>query len=198
MILIDIIGIIAFAISGYIIAREHNLDLLGMFLISFSTALGGGIIRDTISDRVPFTFTECYPFIVVIIVISISYTFKIAKSSENTKIFLLADNLGLVAFAITGAITGVESNMNFIGVVLLSLITAIGGGVIRDILLNRVPTVLSSDFYGSVAVIIGVSIYILEYFGLRNDTSTNILFICGIIIRIMAIKWEWKLPTIKY
>jgi uncharacterized membrane protein YeiH len=198
LILIDIIGIIAFAISGYIIAREHNLDLLGMFLISFSTALGGGIIRDTISDRVPFTFTECYPFIVVIIVISISYTFKIAKSSENTKIFLLADNLGLVAFAITGAITGVESNMNFIGVVLLSLITAIGGGVIRDILLNRVPTVLSSDFYGSVAVIIGVSIYILEYFGLRNDTSTNILFICGIIIRIMAIKWEWKLPTIKY
>ena len=83
MILIDIIGIIAFAISGYIIAREHNLDLLGMFLISFSTALGGGIIRDTISDRVPFTFTECYPFIVVIIVISISYTFKIAKSSEE-------------------------------------------------------------------------------------------------------------------
>ena len=161
----DIIGIIAFSISGFLIATKNNLDILGIIIASALTALGGGIIRDSILNSTPFAFTSAYPALTLISTILLVYIFKLYKkqSIERKWIFVISDTIGLVAFSITGALLAIDAEYNFFGIVILSFITAIGGGVTRDIMINQVPTVLISDFYGSIAVIVAIALTIFSF-----------------------------------
>ncbi len=136
----EVLGTIAFALSGFYVAVKERLDLLGVFIASFLTALGGGIVRDTIADRAPYTFTHLSPTLLVVIVLVLSIALKLHHKDEIEKkfYFIISDTLGLVSFAISGALVGLQAEFNFFGVILLALLTAVGGGVMRDILLNRV------------------------------------------------------------
>ena len=197
-ILADIIGIIAFSISGFLIAIKNNLDILGILIASTLTALGGGIIRDAILSSSPFAFTSLYPALTLITTILIAYIFKLYKkaSLERKWIFVISDTIGLVAFSITGAILAINAEYNFFGIVILSFITAVGGGVTRDIMINQVPTVLISDFYGSIAIIVALLLAVLELFGALNAASISVVAVLSIILRLIAFKREWHLPKL--
>ena len=195
---IDIIGIISFAISGFLISIKHNLDILGIFLMAFVTALGGGIIRDTIAGKIPYSFTDSILPMVVLVTLLFSIVLKLHQKEnlERKHLFIISDSIGLISFSISGALVAIEMGANFFGVIILSFITAIGGGIIRDILINHVPLVLTKDFYGTVAIIVAITMYGLSNFEMLNNISILCVFGFGLILRILAYKYKWKLPKI--
>jgi len=197
--LLNIVGTIAFAISGYFIAVNAKLDLLGIIIISYITAFGGGIIRDIIIHRTSFIFTSDYYIPIVFITISIMFLFKLHKHKiifENNKLFLISDSIGLSVFSFSGAIIALEYDLNLGGVLFLAFITAVGGGILRDIIINKVPFVLKNEFYGTISIFIGLFTYIFNLFVFLNELTGFIIVFIGIIIRLIAIKYKWKLPRI--
>jgi len=194
----DIVGTIAFALSGFMVATRDRLDLLGIFIASFLTALGGGILRDTLADRVPYTFSHYLPAVLVILVISVAILFKFYKKSqiENTTIFVISDSVGLISFSITGSLVGIMADFNIVGVIMLALATAVGGGIMRDTLLNRVPVVLTSELYGTVSILVGFVIFVLNYFGEVNNMSIASVFCLGLTLRLVAYYKKWNLPKL--
>ncbi len=194
----DIIGIIAFAISGFLVAVRHRLDLLGMLIASALTALGGGIIRDTVIGRPPFSFSEYYPALTGLATIALAFLFKLYQrdSLERKWLFVVSDTIGLVAFSITGALLAIEAEFNFFGVMMLSFITAVGGGIIRDVMINQVPAVLVTDFYGSIALIVSAALLILNEFGWINELSMLLVASASIALRLLAYYKDWHLPKI--
>ena len=194
----EVIGTIAFALSGFFVAVRDKLDLLGIFIASFLTALGGGIMRDTIASRVPVTFSHMFPTILVILVLIFSVALKLhyKESIEKKFYFIISDSIGLVAFSISGALVGIMVDFNVFGVVMLGLLTAVGGGVMRDILLNRIPVLLTSELYGSVAIIISVIVYVCDLYGFKGYMSFSCIFFLGLGFRLLAYYKKWHLPKI--
>ena len=194
----DIIGIICFALSGFLISVHYKLDIFGVFISSFLTALGGGMIRDVLADRIPYVFTTNLPVILVVCTVLIALLFKLHKIAdlEGKTTFIISDAIGLVSFSITGSIVAIQNEFNFLGVLILAFLTAVGGGTIRDILINRVPSILVSEFYATIALIIATSIFILEIFELRNLFTLTIVFVCGVLLRLLAYYKNWCLPTL--
>jgi uncharacterized membrane protein YeiH len=196
----DVLGIIAFAISGFLVGIKNELDILGVVIASALTALGGGIIRDAILSSAPFAFTSVYPAITLISTIFIAFILKLYKkdSLERKWIFVISDTIGLVAFSITGAILAIDAGFNFFGIIILSFITAAGGGVARDVMINKVPTVLVTDFYGSIAVIVAVLLGIAELFDSMNEVTIISIALFSIGLRLIAFNKEWHLPKLNY
>jgi uncharacterized membrane protein YeiH len=194
----DIIGIICFALSGFLIAVHYKLDILGVFISSFLTALGGGMIRDALADRTPYVFTTNLPVFLVVATVLIALLFKLHKIDdlEGKTAFIISDAIGLVSFAITGSIIAIQNEFNFLGVLILAFLTAVGGGTIRDILINRVPSILVSEFYATVALIIASIIYVLELLHLRSLPILTIVFIFGVALRLLAYYRNWHLPKL--
>ncbi|WP_323669518.1 trimeric intracellular cation channel family protein [Aliarcobacter butzleri] len=194
----DIVGIICFALSGFLMGVHNKLDILGVFIAAFLTAFGGGMIRDVLADRTPYVFTSNLPLILVISTVLIAMLFKLHKIDdlEGRWAFVISDAIGLVSFSIAGAIIAINSGFNFLSVLILAFITAVGGGTIRDILINKVPFILVSEFYASVALIVGIAVYILELFEIRNLFTLSIVFILGVTLRIIAYYRKWHLPTL--
>ena len=198
LILVDILGIIAFTISGFLVGARNHLDILGLVIAASLTALGGGIVRDTILGVTPFAFKTLYPAIALFSVVFFAFLLKIHKydSIEKRWLFVISDTIGLVAFSVTGALLALHAEYNFFGVIILSFITAMGGGVIRDILINQVPAILISDFYGSISVIVSVLLLLLHVSGFLNQTSILLVAIFSIALRLVAYKQKWQLPKI--
>ena len=194
----EIIGTVAFALSGFYVAVKEKLDLLGVFIASFLTALGGGLVRDMLSNRSAYTFTHLMPTMLVLGVIVFGILFKLHKKDEieNTLYFIVSDTLGLVSFSISGALIGLQAGFNFFGVILLALITAVGGGVVRDILLNRVPLLLTSEFYGTVSLLVGAILYLFSLVSISGYMPLMAVFIFGVGLRLLAYYKHWQLPKI--
>ena len=194
----DIIGIICFALSGFLISVHYKLDILGVFISSFLTALGGGMIRDVLADRTPYVFTTNLPVILVVATVLIALLFKLHKIDEleGKTAFIISDAIGLVSFAITGSIIAIQNEFNFLGVLILAFLTAVGGGTIRDILINRVPSILVSEFYATVALIVATIVFILEVLELRSLYTLTIIFIFGVALRLLAYYRNWHLPKL--
>ncbi|MFA5215296.1 trimeric intracellular cation channel family protein [Sulfuricurvum sp.] len=195
----DILGIVAFALSGFLVGVRNNLDLLGVIISASLTALGGGVVRDVILDRTPFAFNEYYPAVTVISTIVLAFLFRLYRREqlERQWLFVISDTIGLVAFSITGALLAIDGGFNFFGVIILSFLTAIGGGVLRDILINQVPAVLVSDFYGSIALIVSILLLIsAATIGLSTLTVAAVATV-AITLRLAAYIKGWHLPTLK-
>lgn len=192
----EYIGIIAFSMSGFFVAARNRLDLLGVLIATFLTALGGGIIRDIAVDRVPFTFTHNYPALIVIVVLLLLIVFRFHKrdSLENKSLFILSDSIGLISFSISGSLIALEHNFNLTGVMSMAFITAVGGGIARDVIINEVPFVLKTGFYGTVSLLIGLILYLLNSFSLTSFMSVSILFFLALGLRVIAYKRNWSIP----
>jgi len=194
----EYIGIIAFAMSGFFIATRNKLDFLGVLISVFLTALGGGIIRDVIVDKTPYTFTHNTPalIIVAVMILLVIFRFNKKESIENKPLFILSDSIGLISFSITGALIALEQNLNLTGVLALSFTTAVGGGIIRDVIINEIPFVLKTGFYGTIALLIGAILYILNAYQIMDIYTLSIVFIMGVILRLVAYYKKWEIPMI--
>lgn len=193
------IGGIAFALSGYLAATRKELDLMGIFIIAFLAANGGGVLRDLLIDHPPVILHSPQSFWLTVGAISFAVIFKLHRydNLEKSWFFVISDGIGLVAFGITGALVAIEENLHFFGVLSLALLTATGGGIIRDILTNKVPEVLHSGFYGSVALILAVILYALHQAGQITPVFIMLVFVGALILRLIAHWKNWQLPKIQ-
>lgn len=196
-------GTIAFAISGSFKGIRHNLDLLGIMVLGFVTALGGGVIRDALLHQTPVAFIDLMPSLYaaigcLIAMLSSKLSMKIVSplTRPESKAFLVIDAIGLASFTVLGARMGVDAGLNLFGIVLLAAITGVGGGVLRDMLVMEVPLVLKADFYAT-ATIIGGAVYALLYWLWWNDPAISIVaFGVTLLLRLLAIWRHWQLPKL--
>ena len=194
----EYIGIIAFAISGFFVAVRSKLDFLGVLISVFLTALGGGILRDIAVDKTPYAFTHNIPAIIIILVMVLLILFKFHKkdSIENKPLFIISDSIGLISFSITGALIAIEQELNLTGVLVLSFVTAVGGGIIRDIIINEIPFVFKTGFYGTISLLIGLSLYLLNLLDMMHFYPIAGIFILGVTLRVVAYYKKWSIPLI--
>ncbi len=198
LLIAEYLGIAAFALSGFYIGVRERLDLLGIYLSAFLTALGGGILRDLLADRTPISLTDPAPTLTVLAVT----TFLVARrmhrhpTIDSKRLFVFVDALGMVSFAISGASVALSSGFNAAGVTLLAFTTAVGGGILRDVLINKVPYVLHGGFYGIIAIGVGLALSLLQKIGWANDATLTLLFLGGVALRMLAYTLRWELPRL--
>jgi uncharacterized membrane protein YeiH len=198
--LADIVGTIAFAMSGFLIGVRKNLDIMGIFIVAMMTSTGGGVIRDVLIGRTPLVLVNPNLFYTVTIIFLLSMVMKIYKYSdlEARKWFVLSDSMGLVSFGITGSLAAIQYDLNLFGVMVLAFVTAAGGGIIRDMMVNELPAILKSDFYGTVALVVAIITYGMNMFGYLTNQNMLLLFFGALALRLYAYHKGWGLPGIKY
>ncbi len=189
-------GGIAFALSGFLAGTKKHLDWMGLFILSFLTANGGGILRDVLADRPPVMLLSNEPFLIALIVTLLGSALKLGRHAtvEEGWLFVICDAVGLVAFAITGALVALEIHAPFFGFITLAFLTAAGGGIVRDMLVNTIPEVLHSGFYGSIAVLVALAIYLLHIANSLTPAAMLGIFLGGLALRMVAYRYQWKLP----
>lgn len=196
--LAEYIGTVAFAMSGFFVATRVKLDFLGVLISVFLTAFGGGVIRDIVVDKTPYAFSHTMPGVMVlsIMILLILFRFHKKESIENRSWFILSDSIGLVSFSITGALIAIENELNLTGILALSFVTAVGGGITRDVIINEVPFVFKTGFYGTVALLVGVLMYVLHMFDMMSFYPIVVVFILGVTLRVVAYYKKWSIPLV--
>ena len=199
----DVVGTIAFALSGALVGVTRRMDLFGIFVLAGATAIGGGIIRDMMVGNFPPNSLRTFLYLgitaAVVCIVFITYRFHRFHRKSTIifhKLYLLADALGLASFTVTGTAIGYYAAPQYpvFGVV-LGLLTAIGGGIIRDLLAQRIPSVLKEDVYALPALIGGIVYVGLAMLGLAY-LAAYLTFIVVFGIRMLAIYYGWRLPKL--
>lgn len=195
---IFVIAITAEAMSGALAAGRRNMDLFGVALIAFITALGGGTARDVLLGNYPINWTQ-HPSYIYLTIGAGLFTIVIAKYMRKlNRIFLFVDALGLVAFTIIGCDIALKLDYNLPVVIMAGMTTGIFGGIWRDILCNRTPLVLRHELYASVSFIVANFYLLLLYFNVNEHVNILLSFVLGVALRLLAIKKKWSLPIFKY
>ena len=192
---IDITGTLAFALSGSLVAMNKKLDLFGVFIIAFVTALGGGTLRDIMIGKTPVGWMLDLNYVYVIIAgffLSILFREKIDK---HQKTMFLFDSIGLGVFTLVGIEQGITIGLNPIICVALGTMTACFGGVIRDILCNEIPAIFQKEIYATVCILGGTLFFILKELNISDNSLYLITSLSIIITRFMAVKFKWSLKT---
>ncbi|GLI05528.1 MULTISPECIES: trimeric intracellular cation channel family protein [Paenibacillus] len=190
--LFSIIGTIAFAISGAVVAMEEEYDILGVFVLAFVTAFGGGVVRNLlIGIPVNTLWTQglylktalIAAFLVFIVPVSWIRRWKTWES--------LFDAIGLAAFSIQGALYAVQMNAPLSAVIVAAMMTGIGGGIIRDVLAGRKPLVLHDEIYAVWGMLAGFLIGIGWF---QGSWPLLGLFALIVILRMLSVVYKWRLP----
>ncbi len=182
ILILDFIGTFAFASYGSYFAIKKDFDIFGIFTCAFLTALGGGTIREIILGHVPFYFFDLRYVLMVVAGILFSVVMFRQFEKINTQMLML-DGVGLVVFALIGASKAFDARLGLFGVVFFATITAIGGGVIRDMVMNETPEIMHRDFYASVAIILGL------VFWLGRGFAENLFFIVFLMALCLFIRF---------
>ncbi len=198
----EYIGIASASLSGFLFAVRRGCDWLGIFLSAFLTALGGGLIRDAVVGRAPYSFTHYMPVLIVLAVFILAALCALHKNHreglENRPIFIISDAIDLVSFSIVGAIVALEYGLNFFGVIFIAFANGCGGGILRDILLNEVPWLLKTGFYGTISFGVGAIYFVMHLLGFTDIWWIFALFGVGVAWRVVAFYGGWSLPQINY
>jgi len=192
------IGLVAFAAVGALKGSDADLDLFGVAVLGFLTALGGGTIRDLLVGRVPTSLQSNTEVLIAAagITLAVVLATRVRGDLMESPAVLLPDAIGLAAFAATGAAVGVETGLSPFGVVVTATLTGVGGGSLSDLLLARIPAVLREDFYATPAVVGGAAVPPATALGLPLGAAT--LLAAGVVLslRLGALRYGWRLPTV--
>lgn len=194
---LDIIGTFAFAVSGALVASDKKFDLFGVVIIAFVTAVGGGMLRDLLIDAHPINWIGDLNYMYTIfLAVIFTFLFK-SKIAHLSKTMFLFDTIGLSVFTLLGLEKGLSFNLNPIIALIMGMISAVFGGVLRDVLTNKIPLIFEKEIYASACLIGGISYLLLTYFNMTE----NVIFVFSasiiVIIRVIAVKFKLQLPKIK-
>ena len=193
----NVVGLLAFAVVGSLRAADADLDLLGVAVLGVMTALGGGVTRDLLVDTVPVALRSTTDVSVALVGVGLAVALaRLGAGATDHSLVLLADAVGLSAFATTGALVATTAGLSPFGVVVLATVTGVGGGLVSDILLRNVPFVLVEDFYATCAVLGGVIFWVASSAGAGRRASALVCAAVVFGLRLLAIRYDWELPTV--
>jgi len=191
---LDLAGTFAFAISGAVAAKDRNLDGFGIMAVAFTVACGGGVMRDLCLGVVPPAGLADWRYLAAALSAAI---LTMAASRLVTRLahpVILFDSLGLGLFAVTGAQKALLLGHNAEVALLLGMVTAVGGGVVRDVLLNRVPVVLKREIYASAALVAAAIEVAGERLGWTSSWRTWVALGVCFTLRYLSLHYGWNLP----
>ncbi|GAA0192277.1 TRIC cation channel family protein [Halobacterium noricense] len=197
----NLVGLLAFAVAGSLKGADAELDPFGVATLGVLTALGGGTVRDVLVGRVPAALRSTGDVLVVLAGVGVGLLVAWALSGGAGRVrdhpaFLVADAVGLAAFAASGAAVGAEAGLSAFGVVVTATLTGVGGGSLSDLLLARVPVVLREDFYATPALCGGVAYVVAGAVGVRGATATLGVALGVFVLRVLAVRRGWSLPSL--
>ena len=195
LLIIDILGTIAFAVSGGLTAMKKRLDLFGIFIIAFVTAVGGGTLRDILIDA-PVTWMNDLTFFYVIVAATILAVIFRKKLNYVRRSLFLFDTIGIALYTIVGVERGIAAGFSPIICVALGTMSACFGGVIRDILCNEIPVIFRKNVYATACILGGFAYFLLIKTALTSDFVVLISGAIVIIIRLLAVIFNLSLPSI--
>jgi uncharacterized membrane protein YeiH len=193
---IDILGTIAFAISGVLVAMDKKLDVFGVLIIAFVTAVGGGTLRDLLIGIKPVGWLNA-PMHLLIIVITVILAILFVKQLKYIKKSLfLFDTIGIGLYTMVGIEKGLAANLSPVMCIALGTITACFGGVVRDILCNEIPVIFRKEIYATVCILGGLVYFLLIQFPIDITISYSMAILTIIIMRVLAVRFKISLPNI--
>ena len=202
---LELIGVAAFAVSGAMVAIEKKADIFGVIFLAVTTALGGGVIRDVLLGQLPPKMFTSYVYLLVAALSAVivfvdayirreKYRQSMGRLDSINNIF---DSIGLAVFTVSGMNMAMSVSDNAVLILFLGMTTGVGGGMLRDMLTNAMPTVLRKRIY-AVASLLGGGLYYTMY---ALNVNEALSAICGmlliVVLRIMATVLKWNLPTAK-
>jgi uncharacterized membrane protein YeiH len=191
---LDLAGTFAFAISGAVAARDRGLDWFGIVFIAFAVACGGGVARDLCIGAVPPAGLSDWRYLTVALVAALLTMVARTLVVRLEHPVILFDSLGLAMFAVSGAQKAMIFGHNAEVAVLLGVFTAVGGGLTRDVLLNRVPVILQREIYASAALV-GAAIEVAgERLGWDSSWRTWVALSACFLLRSLSLRYGWNLP----
>ncbi len=194
LLILDLFGVFVFALSGGFDGAKYRLDILGITVLAIATGVGGGMMRDILLGiEPPAAFVDQrYLFTCLMgALVAIFFSHRVERHFFWVK---LADAVGLGVFAAIGAAKAIEYQLGWVGVLMISALTATGGGVIRDLLVREIPMILRADFYASAALIGGISFLGCHSLGVDEEFSLLVSAGMAILARLVAIRFDLSLP----
>ena len=194
------VGLVAFGTVGSLKAADAEFDVLGVAVLGVLTALGGGATRDVLVGRVPAILqsTTDVGFALAGVLLAVVLTRRMGAGLLDHPAVVLPDAIGLAAFAASGALVGVEAGVSPFGVVVLGTVTGVGGGLVSDVLLQRVPFVLAEDFYATCAVAGSAALWlVVDLAGAAPALGAAAGAGSTLALRLLAIRFDWRLPTVR-
>ena len=195
--ILDLIGTAAFAVTGALKAVEHKADIFGILVLATVVGVAGGITRDVIFGRFPTAFSDPI-YIGITVVVGIAMFFLYTYFKKRMNVWLVFDAIGLGVFSIIGASIAYQIvGLDFLPIMFGGIITAIGGGILRDVFVREIPIVFVKEVY-AVASIIGIVIfYTILYYGGEMQVASIVGIVAATGIRLLAMKFNWNLPRVK-
>ena len=188
--LLDIIGTMAFAMSGALTAMNKKLDPFGVFIIAFVTAVGGGTLRDVMIGRTPVGWMQDLTYVYVIIlgfILTILFRKRLDKLRTSLALF---DTIGLGVFTLIGIQKGIDYHLHPTICIALGTMTACFGGVIRDILCTEIPVIFRREIYATICILGGTVFFILRKMNLEDDVLYLVTSLVIIAVRVLAVKYK--------
>lgn len=191
---IEIAGTMAFAMSGAFAAMQHRLDPFGVLIIAFATSVGGGTVRDLLLDVPVFWMHDMVICAVIFFTTIFAMIFKSLERNFKNTLFIF-DSLGLGLFTIIGVQKGITAGLHPVICITLGTITGCFGGMIRDILINRIPLILRKEIYATACIVGGTAFLLLNNIkGLSKELIQIVTIAIIVIIRIVSIKFHLQMP----
>lgn len=196
--ILDLFGTMAFAVTGAFKAIEYKSDIVGIIILATITGVAGGTIRDIVLGKSPPNSLLDPTYLIITVVTGIILFFLYSRLKKHWNVFLKFDAIGLGVFTIIGATFAFNIfGLNFLAMVLAGMLTAVGGGILRDVFVNEIPIVFVKELYASASFVGVVVFYFLLVIGGELYLATIIGIILTTGLRLVAMKYNWNLPKVK-
>lgn len=195
LLVLDLVGIAVFGVSGALAGVDKNLDLFGVLFLSVATALGGGFMRDALIGSTPAAALTDGRYLIVPVIVGLIVFYVHPAMARLSRIFLLVDAAGLGLFAVAGARKALDFGVPAVGACGIGLLTAIGGGIIRDVLVREIPAVLHREIYATAALLATVIVVLGDKTNLNNVATAAVAIAAAFSLRVVSRWKQWSAPT---
>ncbi|MFA7488370.1 MAG: trimeric intracellular cation channel family protein [Lysobacteraceae bacterium] len=193
--LLDFVGTFAFAISGALVAVRNRLDLFGVLLLSFTAATAGGVLRDVLLGLTPPLAIVDWRYLAISIAAGLLTFFRHAQVERMRNPVQITDAIGLAMFAVIGSTRALDAGLGPGGAIMLGMVSGIGGGMARDMLVAQVPSVLKRELY-AVAALVGAAMIVAgDMLDLPREPIAVASMVLCFTLRWLAIRHGWRLPV---
>jgi uncharacterized membrane protein YeiH len=188
-------GTMAFAVTGAFKAIEHKADIVGIIILATITGVAGGTIRDIALGHFPPHSISDPTYVIITTLTGVIIFFLYPKMQKHWNLFLKFDAIGLGVFTAIGATIAYQLfGMNFLAIVMAGMVTAVGGGILRDMFVNEIPLVFVKELYASASFLGVVVFYVLLAFTSMLELATICSILMTTVLRLVAMKYNWNLP----